>query len=102
MIRRPPRSTLFPYTTLFRSSTFFKVDNAGTVSWTGTANGSISGNAATATSAGSVTNGVVTTGSYADPSWITSHSEGTLPDTSPDPIPSTGSTFATNPTNANN
>src|SRR2546426_5406602 len=23
MIRRPPRSTLFPYTTLFRSSTFF-------------------------------------------------------------------------------
>src|SRR3712207_8234016 len=28
MIRRPPRSTLFPYTTLFRSST--------TVSWNGT------------------------------------------------------------------
>src|SRR2546430_8297687 len=24
MIRRPPRSTLFPYTTLFRSSTAFK------------------------------------------------------------------------------
>src|SRR5436309_12284619 len=23
MIRRPPRSTLFPYTTLFRSATFF-------------------------------------------------------------------------------
>src|SRR5256885_11142427 len=23
MIRRPPRSTLFPYTTLFRSDTFF-------------------------------------------------------------------------------
>src|SRR5690349_23005022 len=23
MIRRPPRSTLFPYTTLFRSTTFF-------------------------------------------------------------------------------
>src|SRR3712207_8929038 len=23
MIRRPPRSTLFPYTTLFRSSTFY-------------------------------------------------------------------------------
>src|SRR5260370_10155126 len=23
MIRRPPRSTLFPYTTLFRSSTYF-------------------------------------------------------------------------------
>src|SRR5256885_13184581 len=23
MIRRPPRSTLFPYTTLFRSQTFF-------------------------------------------------------------------------------
>src|SRR3712207_6970479 len=31
MIRRPPRSTLFPYTTLFRSSTanlfFFNIDN---------------------------------------------------------------------------
>src|SRR3712207_7223426 len=26
MIRRPPRSTLFPYTTLFRSS--YRVDNA--------------------------------------------------------------------------
>src|SRR3989442_4614895 len=24
MIRRPPRSTLFPYTTLFRSSPFFR------------------------------------------------------------------------------
>src|SRR5256885_11163398 len=32
MIRRPPRSTLFPYTTLFRSSTaaaFFDYDNDG-------------------------------------------------------------------------
>src|SRR5258706_3906440 len=28
MIRRPPRSTLFPYTTLFRS-------NQGTVTWSG-------------------------------------------------------------------
>src|SRR3712207_8036919 len=27
MIRRPPRSTLFPYTTLFRSSTGFKTVN---------------------------------------------------------------------------
>src|SRR3712207_7373633 len=25
MIRRPPRSTLFPYTTLFRSSTLLKI-----------------------------------------------------------------------------
>src|SRR5260221_7117604 len=25
MIRRPPRSTLFPYTTLFRSSAFFRI-----------------------------------------------------------------------------
>src|SRR5258708_34789851 len=25
MIRRPPRSTLFPYTTLFRSARFFKI-----------------------------------------------------------------------------
>src|SRR5258708_25795244 len=30
MIRRPPRSTLFPYTTLFRSNGFFfTVSNAG-------------------------------------------------------------------------
>src|SRR2546429_6132347 len=26
MIRRPPRSTLFPYTTLFRSAEFFETD----------------------------------------------------------------------------
>src|SRR5256886_3204315 len=31
MIRRPPRSTLFPYTTLFRSLT--KVDSTGTTSY---------------------------------------------------------------------
>src|SRR2546422_5633446 len=30
MIRRPPRSTLFPYTTLFRSRS-----NAGTKTWVG-------------------------------------------------------------------
>src|SRR2546430_14780884 len=29
MIRRPPRSTLFPYTTLFRSSLFAYVATAG-------------------------------------------------------------------------
>src|SRR5258708_31848867 len=41
MIRRPPRSTLFPYTTLFRS-VFLKVDalsgpagNSASVSWMG-------------------------------------------------------------------
>src|SRR2546428_1502234 len=28
MIRRPPRSTLFPYTTLFRSAAFEPVDRA--------------------------------------------------------------------------
>src|SRR5437588_9786478 len=27
MIRRPPRSTLFPYTTLFRSSTSYSIGN---------------------------------------------------------------------------
>src|SRR3712207_9455601 len=27
MIRRPPRSTLFPYTTLFRSVMFLDIDN---------------------------------------------------------------------------
>src|SRR5260370_31553096 len=31
MIRRPPRSTLFPYTTLFRSSTDHLCGNGGTV-----------------------------------------------------------------------
>src|SRR3712207_6932517 len=29
MIRRPPRSTLFPYTTLFRSARRFRVDVLG-------------------------------------------------------------------------
>src|SRR3712207_9509022 len=32
MIRRPPRSTLFPYTTLFRSSTFFTAQSGNNVS----------------------------------------------------------------------
>src|SRR5438309_4387075 len=31
MIRRPPRSTLFPYTTLFRSSTDTGISRAGRV-----------------------------------------------------------------------
>src|SRR5256885_3976719 len=31
MIRRPPRSTLFPYTTLFRSDWFFIVDGDLTI-----------------------------------------------------------------------
>src|SRR5436309_12720500 len=30
MIRRPPRSTLFPYTTLFRSNYYFEVVDRGT------------------------------------------------------------------------
>src|SRR2546429_7219472 len=34
MIRRPPRSTLFPYTTLFRSVFFEKIDeNSRNVYW---------------------------------------------------------------------
>src|SRR2546426_2695993 len=32
MIRRPPRSTLFPYTTLFRSARFIFATEDGTVS----------------------------------------------------------------------
>src|SRR3712207_9178191 len=32
MIRRPPRSTLFPYTTLFRSRTYVVVRFSGSVS----------------------------------------------------------------------
>src|SRR3712207_7749433 len=31
MIRRPPRSTLFPYTTLFRSRGVFDLDHVGAV-----------------------------------------------------------------------
>src|SRR2546429_3500044 len=31
MIRRPPRSTLFPYTTLFRSREFFRLAEGGLV-----------------------------------------------------------------------
>src|SRR3712207_8062727 len=33
MIRRPPRSTLFPYTTLFRSQVEFRYCAAATCSW---------------------------------------------------------------------
>src|SRR3712207_9351254 len=35
MIRRPPRSTLFPYTTLFRSGLFAAADGETTVLLTG-------------------------------------------------------------------
>src|SRR5256885_6600413 len=35
MIRRPPRSTLFPYTTLFRSREVFPDAQAGTLHHTG-------------------------------------------------------------------
>src|SRR3712207_8653454 len=34
MIRRPPRSTLFPYTTLFRSESGLGVSNAGAIAAT--------------------------------------------------------------------
>src|SRR5258705_8149932 len=33
MIRRPPRSTLFPYTTLFRSGATWKVSGALPTAW---------------------------------------------------------------------
>src|SRR5687768_17902488 len=35
MIRRPPRSTLFPYTTLFRSRRCRRAENAGEFGWIG-------------------------------------------------------------------
>ncbi len=44
----------------------------GTKTFSSAITADISGNAATATTASSVTNGVYTTGSYADPAWITS------------------------------
>src|SRR2546426_2037313 len=37
MIRRPPRSTLFPYTTLFRSNLFGERPNSRTAPTSGTA-----------------------------------------------------------------
>src|SRR2546430_11785463 len=40
MIRRPPRSTLFPYTTLFRSGADTRADKRSIAPW----NGSRSGN----------------------------------------------------------
>src|SRR5258706_10945141 len=39
MIRRPPRSTLFPYTTLFRSSSPARVDANHVFRWTSTTAG---------------------------------------------------------------
>src|SRR3712207_8202522 len=50
MIRRPPRSTLFPYTTLFRSR-----DASGNFS-AGTITAALNGNASTATTATNATN----------------------------------------------
>src|SRR3712207_9482629 len=39
MIRRPPRSTLFPYTTLFRSAGFdYLIDNRNTITLSGNFN----------------------------------------------------------------
>src|SRR5438034_8055792 len=37
MIRRPPRSTLFPYTTLFRSSRSWTLRDGSQTSWRGLA-----------------------------------------------------------------
>src|SRR5256885_7854662 len=37
MIRRPPRSTLFPYTTLFRSHTSFGCEDDRDLTWFGEA-----------------------------------------------------------------
>src|SRR5258708_27353906 len=39
MIRRPPRSTLFPYTTLFRSSPAYRSDEAAQIESTGDTGG---------------------------------------------------------------
>src|SRR3712207_7060922 len=39
MIRRPPRSTLFPYTTLFRSFVGTIYEDAGGTLWVGTLGG---------------------------------------------------------------
>src|SRR3712207_7896847 len=41
MIRRPPRSTLFPYTTLFRSELSVRSSSVGLVLWAIMAGGSV-------------------------------------------------------------
>src|SRR5258708_28736323 len=43
MIRRPPRSTLFPYTTLFRSRDCAADDGSGHESWGSVVNGRLNG-----------------------------------------------------------
>src|SRR2546430_1127020 len=58
MIRRPPRSTLFPYTTLFRSYRFFQNTTCTGTPWSGAgtdANGvfSLANNITVALAAGS-------------------------------------------------
>src|SRR2546422_529533 len=45
MIRRPPRSTLFPYTTLFRSSSAVTVTRAGRYRWIASYSGDPNNNA---------------------------------------------------------
>src|SRR3989442_1196468 len=62
MIRRPPRSTLFPYTTLFRSVSFAS-DGTGTFS-PGTSCNLLAGAAGTASCAVTYTPTVVGTGTH--------------------------------------
>src|SRR5258708_21337377 len=66
MIRRPPRSTLFPYTTLFRSLT---ADPSGGGLTTSTATTDVTGSASVTYIAGSVSspqNGVTISATEAD------------------------------------
>src|SRR3712207_8172374 len=60
MIRRPPRSTLFPYTTLFRSTTG---TSSGTTSGTGTNQNQNTGTTNTNAGTGAGTNSTNSSGS---------------------------------------
>src|SRR2546422_2145202 len=60
MIRRPPRSTLFPYTTLFRSSSFTAIQ-AGTYRWIASYTGDLNNNAAGPTACADPAEAVVVT-----------------------------------------
>src|SRR2546426_5861764 len=65
MIRRPPRSTLFPYTTLFRNGDYssgnFTATQAGTYHWRASYSGDLNNNPAGPTACADPAEAVVVT-----------------------------------------
>src|SRR5258707_6220951 len=65
MIRRPPRSTLFPYTTIFRSKVYGAADPTLTYTVTGTTYyGDVAQNVVSGVSLSTVTMGAATAGDH--------------------------------------